>query len=191
AKPSAERRARRAARGQALVPPIAVVSGSLGLDPSSAFFTEAVTRPLVLTTELARSTAGPRLSRLAEVAEVVVTGSTTVEPVQAMSALAERGLIRVLCEGGPTLAGALATADVIDELCLSVSPVLVGPAQSRILSVSTDPPGTRTGFGSAEKPWPLRMELYQVLCAESMLLTCYRRTSQGDTAGRTTARGAG
>lgn len=166
AQPSAERRSRRLARGQQAVPPIAVVSSRLQLDPSSAFFAEASARPLVMTTEAAYSTLGPQVAALAKVAEVVQAGSITVDPHRALAALAERGLVRVLCEGGPTLAGGLAAADVIDELCLSLSSILVGSAESRILS---GPP--------AQGPWPLRMELNQVLCAESMLFTCYRRAA--------------
>ena len=39
--------------------------------------------------------------------------------------LADRGLTLVLCEGGPRLLGALTTADLLDELCLTTSPVVV------------------------------------------------------------------
>lgn len=44
-------------------------------------------------------------------------------------ALADRGLRRVLCEGGPQLAGELHAAGLVDELCLTLSPLVVaGPA---------------------------------------------------------------
>ncbi|TFB55635.1 dihydrofolate reductase family protein [Cryobacterium tagatosivorans] len=39
-----------------------------------------------------------------------------------LHALADRGLGRIVCEGGPVLAGRLFAADVVDEFCLSTSP---------------------------------------------------------------------
>jgi diaminohydroxyphosphoribosylaminopyrimidine deaminase/5-amino-6-(5-phosphoribosylamino)uracil reductase len=44
----------------------------------------------------------------------------------ALHALAARGLLDVLCEGGPTLAGALLTAGLIDRVLLFVAPLIVG-----------------------------------------------------------------
>ena len=49
-----------------------------------------------------------------------------VDPRLAVAALAERGLQRLLCEGGPSLLGQLLAADLLDELCLTVSPTLAG-----------------------------------------------------------------
>lgn len=39
---------------------------------------------------------------------------------------------QILCEGGPHIFGALAAMDAIDELCLTVGPVLAGPGAGRI-----------------------------------------------------------
>ncbi|HEX7187353.1 MAG TPA: dihydrofolate reductase family protein, partial [Actinomycetes bacterium] len=44
-----------------------------------------------------------------------------------------RGLQRILCEGGPSLLGDLAAAGRLDELCVTISPQLVGGDGSRIL----------------------------------------------------------
>ncbi|OPZ47221.1 MAG: Riboflavin biosynthesis protein RibD [Actinobacteria bacterium ADurb.BinA094] len=44
----------------------------------------------------------------------------------ALQALAARGLLDVLCEGGPTLAGGLLAAGLIDRLLLFVAPLIVG-----------------------------------------------------------------
>jgi len=50
--------------------------------------------------------------------------------------LHDRGLGRILCEGGPTLLGALAVAGLLDELLLTVSPILLGGGPSEhILAV--------------------------------------------------------
>jgi 5-amino-6-(5-phosphoribosylamino)uracil reductase len=43
-----------------------------------------------------------------------------------VAALRERGLRRIVCEGGPSLAGQLLDSGLVDELCLSTSPVLGG-----------------------------------------------------------------
>ena len=43
-----------------------------------------------------------------------------------LAALAERGLLDILCEGGPTLAGALLTQGLLDRVLLFVAPLIVG-----------------------------------------------------------------
>ena len=59
-----------------------------------------------------------------------------------LDSLAGRGLTRVLCEGGPTLLGALAGADLLDELCLTPSPVVVaGDGARPVLGDAVDPRG--------------------------------------------------
>ena len=50
----------------------------------------------------------------------------------ALQLLAERGLFRVLSEGGPLLLSQLIEDDLLDELCLTVAPILVGGAGRRI-----------------------------------------------------------
>jgi 5-amino-6-(5-phosphoribosylamino)uracil reductase len=117
---SEARRAARVARGQAPVPRIAVVSGSLDLDWSSPLFTGSPTRPVVLTSPSAPT---DELERARAVADVILTGEAQVDLPAALAAL---DASVVLCEGGPTLNGALAADDLIDELCLTVTPALVG-----------------------------------------------------------------
>ena len=69
----------------------------------------------------------------------------------------------VLSEGGPTLIGQLAMADVLDELCLTMSPMVVGGDASRVTDATT-PPIDR------------RYTLTRVLEQDSMLLARYVRT---------------
>lgn len=121
-------------RGQAAVPPLAVVSRALDLDWSAAAFAEAVTPTIVITCEGAE----PELrSEAAQHAEVIVAGDARVRPAQALGALAARGYRVVLCEGGPHWLGELVAADRLDELCLSVSPKMGGDD----LPVCVTPPG--------------------------------------------------
>lgn len=128
ARTSPEREARRRARGRAPVPPIAVVSTRGDLDPASRLFTDTAVAPLVLVTGEAPESA--RTDLAAAGAEVVDVSGAGAIP----AALAERGLGRVLCEGGPTLFGALLEAGRVDELCLSLAPQLEGGAAGRIVA---------------------------------------------------------
>jgi riboflavin biosynthesis pyrimidine reductase len=111
--------------------PTAVISRSLRLNPDSALFTDAHpdARTIVLTSEAAPA---ERVAALAKVADVAVCGSDLVDLALARAALAERGLTRILSEGGPIAFTHLAAAGVVDELCLSLTPKLVGPGPTRI-----------------------------------------------------------
>ncbi|MFF3065674.1 dihydrofolate reductase family protein [Oerskovia sp. NPDC057915] len=62
-----------------------------------------------------------------------------------LAALADRGLERVLCEGGPHLLADLLARDLLDELCVTTTPVLVGPGPGRIVGgLPPLPAGART-----------------------------------------------
>lgn len=119
-------------------PVFAIVTGELDLDPASAIFTEAPVRPVILTTERAAGKAA-----FAEVADVVVAGSTRVDAAVAVEALRARGLDRILCEGGPSLFGSFLAADAVDELCLTLSPSLDAGDAPRIATGDAPPRGMR------------------------------------------------
>lgn len=118
-------------RGQRPAPVLAVVSGRLDLDPKSDLFHGGADRTIVITHQA--SNARTR-DRLAEVADVLLAGVDQVDLGRALNLLTERGLNRVLCEGGPSLLADLTAAERLDELCLTISPQLVGGAGRRILS---------------------------------------------------------
>ena len=130
-RPGPDRRRRRQAHGRAELPVLAVVSRRLDLDPAAALFTAAPVRTVVITHEA--SPPGARAA-LAEVADVVVAGGSAVDLPAALAALADRGLPRILCEGGPHLFGSLLAARCVDELCLTVTPMLAGPGAGRIVA---------------------------------------------------------
>ncbi|MHC0429066.1 pyrimidine reductase family protein [Streptomyces sp. O3] len=154
--------ARRAAAGQGPAPAIAVVSASLDLDFSLPLFTA----PLVPTVLLTGSDAPAERLRAAEAAgaDVVIAGAGRgVDPARAVRALGERGLTRLLTEGGPSLLGQFVAAGVLDELCLTVSPMLAaGDAQ-------------RIAHGPALSA-PERFRLASVLEEDGFLFTRYRRS---------------
>lgn len=124
-------RAARQARGLSPVPPIAVITRSCRLEWRSPFFTEAEQRPVMIT--VASAEAGDR-RRAADVADVIVVGEQHVDLARALAALAARGAEHVLVEGGPSLNAQLAAAELIDELCLTVSPTLLGGDARRIVA---------------------------------------------------------
>ena len=115
--------------------PIAIVTRSCALDWGSALFTDtlggAAARPVVVTVAAAPA---EEVTRARAVADVVVAGEHDVDLAAALHVLGERGLAAVLCEGGPTLNAQLARAGLIDELCLSVSPMVVGGGAKRVLA---------------------------------------------------------
>lgn len=129
------RRAWRRAHGLAEYPTLVVVSRSLTLDPAQAAFTDAPVRPLVLTSERANAPAG-----LTDVADLLRHGTDKVDLAGGLAALHARGLRHLLCEGGPHLFGALTAAGLVDELCLTVSPLLTGPGAGRITAGPSCPP---------------------------------------------------
>jgi len=111
--------------------PIAVVTRSCQLDWQSPFFTEADARPVVVTVADAPE---DNRAHAAEVADVVIAGTGSVDLPLALEVLGDRGARRLLAEGGPTLNGQLARADLVDELCLTVSPRLVSGDSKRIVA---------------------------------------------------------
>ena len=122
--------------GKSPTPPLALVSRSLAFDWTAKVFADAPddARTHLITCEAADP---GRRAEAEQHAEVIVAGDDRVEPAAAMRALADRGHGVVLCEGGPTWLGELVAADRLDELCLSVAPLMGGDP----LPVSVTPPG--------------------------------------------------
>jgi len=125
-------------------PPIAVVTRALDLDLDSALITDTLphARTIVITTESAEP--GRRAAAAARNAEVIVAGEASVDLMAAADALAERGLQRISCEGGPHLLAQLVGEGLLDELCLTVSPLLAGQEAGRIVTGGLPMPGGGT-----------------------------------------------
>jgi riboflavin biosynthesis pyrimidine reductase len=122
------------------VPPIAVVSRSIRFDWSTPLFTdESGPRPIILTCEVAGDDA---LAEAAQHADVIVAGRERVDMAVALGALLERGHEVTLCEGGATLLGELAGGNLLDELCLTISPFMGGDALP--VARASDSPSLRT-----------------------------------------------
>lgn len=115
----------RVSSGYAAQPRIAVFSASAGISPRHPVFTGAVTRPILVTS---RDSRPDRRAGFAEVADVVVA----LDLAEAVEKLAELAGRRILCEGGPSLFGGLVEGDLVDEVCLTLGPMLVAGGAPRI-----------------------------------------------------------
>jgi riboflavin biosynthesis pyrimidine reductase len=131
-----ERRAQREALGLAPEPLAPVLSRSGDVPRDIPLFEDPEARPLVLVGEDA-------------------------EPRRALELLAaEHGVRSVLCEGGPRLNAGLLAAGVVDELFLTISPML---------AATPEPLTIIEGHGA-----PVALDLVSVLEAESMLFLRYQ-----------------
>ncbi|MFM9372530.1 pyrimidine reductase family protein [Streptomyces sp. Da 82-17] len=154
--------ARRAAAGQEPAPAVAVISASLDLDFSLPLFTEPLVPTLVLTGAAAPAERKAAAEKAG--ARVLTAGEGRgVEPGRVVDVLAEQGFRRLLTEGGPTLLGQFVAAGVLDELCLTVSPMLAAGDARRIA-------------GGPRMTLPERFSLASVLEQDGFLFTRYRRS---------------
>lgn len=136
------------------VPRLVVVSRSMSFPPDQPFLEGDGPDPLVLHPSDATVPAHMRG------VETVALGATSVDLPAALGLLRARGVEQVLCEGGPTLLGALQRTDLLDELFLTLSPVLVG--------------GDRLGLLGDVAPQVAPLELHRVLESGGHLFLTYR-----------------
>jgi riboflavin biosynthesis pyrimidine reductase len=129
---SASQRQDRQARGQAEIPPIAIVTRSGHLDRDTKVFTQTEVPPLVLTCTAAVQATRDRLHGIADVIDCSDADPATVDTATMLATLASLGLTRVLTEGGPSLLGTFIEHDLLDELCLTIAPAVVGGEGGRI-----------------------------------------------------------
>jgi riboflavin biosynthesis pyrimidine reductase len=135
-------------------PLMAIVSNSLHLDPAQLVFADAPIKPLVFTRTDATPPAG-----LTDVAEIV----RMTDLAAMIDCLHSRGATQILCEGGPHLLGSLIAEDLVDEFCLTISPLLAGGSAGRIATGADSP--------------PRRMSLLHCLSEDGMLFLRYGRST--------------
>jgi riboflavin biosynthesis pyrimidine reductase len=125
-------RQRRQDRGQSEVPQIAIVTRSGRLDRDMGVFSRTEVPPLVLTCTAAADQTRRLLADLAEVVDCSGGDPGNVDEAALLAILKARGLGRILTEGGPSLLGSFVQRDMLDELCLTIAPYLVGGLARRI-----------------------------------------------------------
>ena len=110
--------------GLAPIPPIAVVSRSLNIPVGLI-----APGQIVITSADAPKA---RVEALREQVDVIAAGTGEIDWPAVIGQLGERGLNRIMCEGGPTLHGTLVALDLVDELCWSIAPTMATGTAPRI-----------------------------------------------------------
>ena len=108
-------------RGRPEQPTVAFVTAGGSLDPTHP----ALERHAVVLTTTAAA-AGLRATVPGSTEIVAVNDGDQVDLPLALGRLRERGYAAILSEGGPTLFGSLLASRLVDELFLTISPLLAG-----------------------------------------------------------------
>src|ERR1700722_2945672 len=140
ARPTVAQRQRRQARGQSEVPQLAIVTRSGHLERDLPVFTRTEVPPMVCTCAAAAKQTRHTLAGLADVVDCSINDPAQVDSAAVLAVLAERGVPRVLTEGGPMLFSSFV------ELGLTIAPTLVGGQAGRI---ATGPEQVLTGMRRA------------------------------------------
>lgn len=91
---------------------------------------------------------------------VIVTRKGSGQPLSELVSMFREQRTQVLCEGGPHIFGQLAAMDAVDDLCLTIGPLLAGPGASRITAGKPHP--------------PRRMRLVHAIPVDDLLFLRYR-----------------
>ena len=121
--------ARAAAAGLYEPPLFVVVSNSGQIDPTDPVFQR---RSYPIAPIVVVSTATEVTSGLSDVAEIVRIGAESLDLADLMRYLAnERGVRRLVCEGGAILNYHMLTAGLVDEFFITVTPSIIGEPRPR------------------------------------------------------------
>jgi riboflavin biosynthesis pyrimidine reductase len=150
-----QRREMRLAAGLDETPHLVVATRSLDLDPEMRVFSDPKRRVTILTSEEAPA---ERFAALSEVADVVRMSGTAPDDILHYLRLARV----VLVEGGPSIMGQFVAARLVDELSLTMSPMMTAGVSVRL------------AHGPAAEP-PLEMRLAQILHGDRSLFLRYLR----------------
>lgn len=135
---SLAQRQERQGRGQTELPPIAIVTHGADFEHDAKIFTRTEIPPLIMTSHDAVADARGRFGSTAEVIDASGSDADSVDLAVVLKTFAERKLLRVLSEGGPGMIGLLIAHGLLDELCLSIAPILVGGRAGRIATGDGD-----------------------------------------------------
>ena len=153
----------RAERGLSPHPQIAVLTTSANfVHEADEFFQKAPVKPHIFTTTQAEPEA---LELLADRAIVHQGQTPQLSPHKILSTLENDGMRAIHSEGGPSIFARFVAADVVDQHCLTLSPLLVGSGPRRIADAGDHP--------FTHGPRPLTLD--SIFQADDMLFMSYRR----------------
>lgn len=113
----------RAEAGLAEAPRVVIVSGRLDLPWEEPMFADSAFPVTVVTSESVDERA---LAVAREYAQVQIIGERSVDLSAVVSWMRAQGMRRIVCEGGEAILDAMVRADLVDEMDLTISPVLAG-----------------------------------------------------------------
>lgn len=119
------RRARRVERGLDAVPRLAIATRTLSLEPDMRVFDDAERKPMLIVGD---DVPGERLEEFSDRADIVQLPD--LDAASIIACLGDPDV--VLCEGGPSLNGQLIAAGFIDEMNLTLSPLVAVGQSDRI-----------------------------------------------------------
>lgn len=96
---------------------------------------------------------------------VIAGDGMGIDPARAVRALGDLGHTRLLTEGGPRLLGQLIAAGVLDEMCLTLAPMLAAGDAQRIA-------------GGPSVPVPQQFALVSLLEEAGFLYSRYGRSGR-------------
>jgi len=163
---SVEQQQQRQARGQARLPQLIVASARLVFDWDLPLFLHSSDRPLLL---VPNDVDPVRREEATQYADLLMLSRSEdgqgVDLVAGMRELRHRGIKVLLVEGGPSLNERLLSAGLVDEVCLALSPLLLGSEAGK---------GASRLFGHADLLQPVSFSLQQVLAQDDFLFLRYR-----------------
>jgi len=113
----------RADAGLAPAPQVVIVSGRLDLPWEERMFSESTLPVIVVTTESVDPAA---IAQAREHAEVWQVGVDSVDLTSLVTRMHSAGLRRIVCEGGEALLDGVVRAQLVDEIDLTIAPLLAG-----------------------------------------------------------------
>jgi len=136
---SQARRAARSARGLPASPAKVTLTATGNLDPAACFFTVGDAEKLVY---CAASALTATRARLAGAATVIDGGATPLALRAVLADLAERGVRRLMVEGGASVLSQFLSGGLADELHLAIAPFFVGDEAVPRFAVAAPPSAT-------------------------------------------------